>query len=96
MNLYARGSEVNGRTLDVVWRWSSWLIGVEVSRWQMFTDTEQERTVTVHLGPLHVTTWKARFDGTALTPPTGNDRNDDTSSRPLRPVHSQDRFPSGE
>ena len=61
MNLYSRGDEVSGRTLDVVWNWRSWLIGVEVSRWQFLTtDVEDQRTITVHVGPLHVTTWRCR------------------------------------
>lgn len=60
MNLISIGDELGGRTFDLVLDPRSWLVGVQVSRWHFLRDSRKpERTVTVHLGPLHFTTWRA-------------------------------------
>lgn len=60
VNLYARGGEGIARTIDLVLNLRMWAFGIEWRRWRFLHDGPLERTVTVYLGPLSFTTWKAR------------------------------------
>ena len=56
--LYSRGGEIDGRTVDVTLNLRRWLVGIHVSRWKLLTGADPERTIHVHFGPLCLTTWK--------------------------------------